>query len=211
MPHALVICFGRGNQERAWRAFDEAVSADTPRVLLCDTYGDEIEEVTRAVEAVPDLDSVRVDTTGSRRGDFRHILRELRWTLDAAGHEDVDIFASGGLDPAALRDLRDVADGFGVGSHVSNADPVDFALDIVAVDGEATAKRGKLPGKKAVYRTADGGHHVGLADRAAPAEAESLLAPLVRDGEVVREFDVTAAARRARADAAAVGFRDDDK
>jgi nicotinate phosphoribosyltransferase len=211
MPHALVICFGRGNQERAWRAFDEAVSADTPRVLLCDTYGDEIEEVTRAVEAVPDLDSVRVDTTGSRRGDFRHILRELRWTLDAAGHEDVDIFASGGLDPAALRELRDVADGFGVGSHVSNADPVDFALDIVAVDGEATAKRGKLPGKKAVYRTADGGHHVGLADRAAPAEAESLLAPLVRDGEVVREFDVTAAARRARADAAAVGFRDDDK
>ena len=206
MPHALVICFGRGNQEAAWRAFDEAVGEDVPRVALCDTYSDEVDESVRAAEAVPDLDSVRIDTTGSRRGDFAHILREVRWSLDAAGHEDVGIFASGGLGPAQIRELRAYADGFGVGSYVSNADPLDFSLDIVEVAGEPAAKRGKLTGRKSVYRTPDGGHHVGLADREGPAEGESLLEPLVRDGEVVREFDLDTAAERAAADADRVGF-----
>jgi nicotinate phosphoribosyltransferase len=206
MPHALVICFGRGNQEQAWRAFDEAVAEDVPRIPLCDTYDDEVEETLRAVETIEDIDSVRIDTTGSRRGDFRHILRELRWKLDARGHEDVGIFASGGITPESIRTLRDTVEGFGVGSYVSNADPVDFALDIVEVDGELAAKRGKLDGKKEVYRTPDGAHHVGLADREGPDNGSPLLRPLVRDGEVVREFDIDAAAERAAIDAENVRF-----
>jgi nicotinate phosphoribosyltransferase len=207
MPHALLICFGRGKQETAWRAFDEAVGPEVPRVALCDTYGDEVDEVLRAVETLGDnLDSVRIDTTGSRRGDLRHIIREIRWELDARGHENVDVFASGGLGPDALRSLRDVADGFGIGGHVSDADPVDFALDIVEVGGEPAAKRGKLSGMKQAYRTPDGGHHVGLAAREGPAAAEPLLEPLIRDGEVVREFDLDAATERALADASATGF-----
>ena len=206
MPHALMIAFGKGNQEDAWRAFDEAVPAETPRIALCDTYSDEVDEVIRAAETIPDLDGVRIDTTGSRRGDFRHILREIRWELDARGHEDVDIFASGGVGPEAIRELRDVADGFGVGSYVSNADPIDFALDIVEVEGELAAKRGKLSGTKQVYRTPDGGHHVGLADREGPADGEPLLEPLLEDGDIVREFDVDAAAERARSDAELVEF-----
>jgi nicotinate phosphoribosyltransferase len=205
MPHALLICFGRGNQEDAWRAFDEAVDPDVPRVTLCDTYSDEVDEVLRAVETLgEDLDSVRLDTTGSRRGDFRHIVREVRWELDARGHGDVDVFVSGGIDPASVRHLRDVVDGFGVGGYVSNADPIDFALDIVAVDGEPAAKRGKLSGTKQAYRTDDGGHHVALADRG--ADGEALLEPLLREGELVREFDIDAAADRALADAEHVGF-----
>ena len=209
MPHALLICFGRGNQETAWRAFDEAVGPDVPRVALCDTFDDEADEALRAAEALGDrLDSVRLDTTGSRRGDFRHIIREVRWTLDAHGHDDVDIFVSGGLGPADLRDLRDVADGFGVGGYVSNADPVDFALDIVAVDGDPTAKRGKLPGVKQVYRTPDGDHHVGLARESGPDDGEALLQPLLRDGEVVADLDlgIDAAAERAARDAELCGY-----
>jgi len=206
MPHALLICFGRGEQEAAWQAFDAAVPEETPRVALTDTYSDEVDEAVRAAEAVPDLDGIRLDTTGSRRGNFRHIIREVRWALDAAGHEDVDILVSGGLGPDQLRELRDVADGFGVGSYVSNADPLDFALDIVEVDGEPAAKRGKLGGVKAVYRTDDGGHHVGLAAHDGPDNAASLMEPLVRDGEIVREFDLDAAIERAAADADAVGF-----
>jgi nicotinate phosphoribosyltransferase len=208
MPHALVICFGKGNQEDAWVAFDEAAPESVPRIALCDTYTDEVDETLRAADALgEDLDSVRIDTTGSRRGDFRHILREVRWALDVRGREDVGLFASGGLGPETLRDLRDVADGFGVGSYVSNADPVDFALDIVEIDGEPVSKRGKLSGRKQVYRTPDGGHHVALADH--DAEGEPLLEPLVRDGEVVREFDLDTAAERARADAERVGFGTD--
>ena len=206
MPHALVICFGRGNQEQAWRAFDEAVGEDVPRIPLCDTYDDEVEETLRAIEAVEDIDSVRIDTTGSRRGDFQHILREIRWKLDARGHEDVGIFASGGIGPDTIRELRDTVEGFGVGSYVSNADPVDFALDIVEVDGELAAKRGKLDGKKEVYRTPDGAHHVGLADREGPAEGSPLLRPLIRGGDVVREFDLDAASERAAIDAENVRF-----
>jgi nicotinate phosphoribosyltransferase len=206
MPHALMICFGRGKQEQAWQAFDEAVGPDVPRVALCDTYDDEVEETLRAVEAVENLDSVRIDTTSSRRGDFQHILREIRWKLDARGHEDIGIFASGGIGPESIRELRDVVAGFGVGSYVSNADPEDFALDLVEVDGDLAAKRGKLDGKKDVYRTPDGAHHVGLADRDGPEDGDQLLEPLIRDGEIVREFDLDAAAERAADDAEVVGF-----
>ncbi|MFC7323179.1 nicotinate phosphoribosyltransferase [Halorubrum rutilum] len=212
MPHALSICFGRGAQEAAWRAFDEAVDESVPRIALCDTYSDEVDETLRAVDALGDrLDGVRLDTTGSRRGDFRHIVREVQWELDARGHADVDVYVSGGLGPADLRELRDVVDGFGVGGYVSNADPVDFALDVVAVDGEPAAKRGKLSGAKAVYRTADGAHAVGLADRSGPEDAESLMEPAIRDGEVVADdiADLAGATKRALADAEAVGYGTD--
>jgi len=209
MPHALSICFGRGEQEAAWRAFDEAVDESVPRIALCDTYSDEVDETLRAVETLGDrLDGARLDTTGSRRGDFRHIVREVQWELDARGHGDVDVYVSGGLGPDDLRELRDAVDGFGVGGYVSNADPVDFALDIVEVNGEPAAKRGKLSGAKEAYRTADGAHAVGLADRSGPEGAEPLMEPVIRDGEVVADdaFDLDAATERALADAEAVGY-----
>jgi nicotinate phosphoribosyltransferase len=204
MPHALVICFGRGEQEAAWQAFDEAVDPDVPRIALVDTYSDEKDEAVRAAETVADLDSVRLDTTSSRRGDFRHIIREVRWELDARGFEDVGIFLSGGLGTARIRELRDVADGFGVGSHISNAEPVDFALDIVAVEGEPAAKRGKLSGTKQVYRTPEGGHHVALEDT--DVDGEPLLEPLLEAGELVADIDLDAAIDRCAADAARVDF-----
>ena len=214
IPHALLLCFGRGEQEAAWQAFDAAVGEDTQRIALCDTFSDEVDESLRAADALGDaLDGVRLDTTGSRRGDFRHIIREVRWELDAAGHEDVDIFLSGGLGVDDLRELRDVADGFGVGSTISNADPVDFALDIVEVDGEAIAKRGKLSGVKSVYRTPDGGHHVGHRDGDAPADGEPLFEPLIRDGDVVEAFDLSlsGATERADSDASLVSFGETDR
>ncbi|MFC4358355.1 nicotinate phosphoribosyltransferase [Halobium salinum] len=207
MPHALMICFGAGKQEEAWTAFDEAVPDDVPRIALCDTYSDEVDEVLRAVDALGDrLSGVRLDTTSSRRGDMRHIVREVKWKLRARGREDVDVFVSGGLGPDDLRELSDVADGFGVGGYVSNATPVDFALDIVERAGEAVAKRGKLSGVKEVYRTRDGAHHVGLRGEDGPEGAESLMEPLVRDGEVVADFDLDAATDRAREDAELTGF-----
>jgi nicotinate phosphoribosyltransferase len=208
MPHALVICFGAGDQEAAWRAFDEAVAPDVPRVALVDTYSDEADEALRAAEALADLDSVRLDTTASRRGDFRHIAREVRWKLDEAGHGDVGIFASGGMTPGTMAELRDGVEGFGVGSHVTDADPLDFALDLVEVDGETAVKRGKLP-RKEPYRGPDGEHLVVSHDEEPPADAEPLLEPLVRDAEVVAEFDLDTASERCLEDAAAVDFRGD--
>lgn len=207
MPHALLLCFGQGNQEEAWRAFDAAVGKDVPRVALCDTYSDEVDEVLRAADALDEsLDGVRLDTTSSRRGDFRHIAREVRWELDANGYEDVDIFVSGGISPEKMQELRDIVDGFGIGGYVSNADPIDFALDIVEVEGIPTAKRGKLSGKKQVYRMDDGSHHVGLAHNDRRTDSEGLLVPFIRDGELVQDFHLDAATERAMADAKNTGF-----
>jgi nicotinate phosphoribosyltransferase len=209
MPHALLLCFGRDEQAAAWQAFDAAAGDDVQRIALCDTFTDEVDESLRAADALGDaLDGVRLDTTGSRRGDFRHIIREVRWELDAAGHEDVEVFVSGGLGVDDLRELRDVADGFGVGSAISNADPVDFALDIVEVDGEGVSKRGKLSGVKSVYRTSDGGHHIGHRAGDPPDDAESLLEPLIRDGDVVDGIDLSlaAATERADRDGSLIGF-----
>ncbi|WP_331234877.1 nicotinate phosphoribosyltransferase [Natronorarus salvus] len=205
MPHALVLCFGRGEQEAAWLAFDEAVGESVPRIALCDTFTDEADETLRAAEALGDrLSGVRIDTTGSRRGDFRHILREVRWELDSRGFEHVELFASGGITPETMREIRDVVDGFGIGSAITDAPPVDFALDIVEIAGEAISKRGKLSGVKEVYRTADGGHHVGLRGRDGPEDGEALFEPLLRDGEVVRETDWEGARARLREDCSAV-------
>jgi nicotinate phosphoribosyltransferase len=57
---------------------------------------------------------------------------------------------SGGLGEEEVLALRDVADGFGVGTTLSNAPTIDFALDIVEVEGVPFAKRGKMSGGKQV-------------------------------------------------------------
>ncbi|MEO2240491.1 MAG: nicotinate phosphoribosyltransferase, partial [Euryarchaeota archaeon] len=41
MPHAFILIFG--DQRRAWRAFDEHVPEDVPRIALVDTFYDEVE------------------------------------------------------------------------------------------------------------------------------------------------------------------------
>jgi len=151
MPHALMLAFGKERKTEAWTAFNEAVGDDVPRTVLADTFTDEVDETLEAAEVLgDDLDAVRLDTTGSRRGDFEHIIKEVRYKLEEAGREDVDIFVSGGLGATEVADLREVVDGFGVGSAISNADPVDFSLDIVEREGEPISKRGKLSGVKDV-------------------------------------------------------------
>jgi nicotinate phosphoribosyltransferase len=98
-----------------------------------------------------DLASVRLDTPGSRRGDFKKIIEEVRWELDLRGFEHVKILASGGLDEAEIDSLADVVDAFGVGTSLSNAPVIDFSLDIVEIDGTPVAKKGKESGSKKTY------------------------------------------------------------
>src|SRR3989442_5913094 len=119
---------------------------DVPRIALVDTYYDEKTESIMAAEALgKDLYGVRLDTPGSRRGDLAEIIREVRWELDARGFDKVKIFVSGGLDEHSVgRYARAGADGFGVGSAVSSAPAVDFAMDIVVIEGRLVATRGKL-------------------------------------------------------------------
>ena len=152
MPHALIIAFG--DQVKAWKAFDEVMPPDVPRVTLVDTYFDEKIESIMAAEALKDrLYGVRLDTPGSRKGNFPELIREVRWELDVRGYKHVKIFVSGGLNEESVKVLSEVgADAFGVGTSVSNAPTIDFAMDIIELEGKLVAKRGKLGGKKQVWR-----------------------------------------------------------
>jgi len=152
MPHPMILMFG--DQKAAWRAFNEVVPRKVPRIALVDTICDEKFESLMAAEALgKELYGVRLDTPGSRRGDFLEIVREVRWELDARGHSGVKIFASGGLDEGSVSRLAEgPVDGFGVGTSVSNAPTVDYSMDLVEVKGKPTSKRGKYGGRKQVWR-----------------------------------------------------------
>jgi nicotinate phosphoribosyltransferase len=80
----------------------------------------------------------------------------VRWELDLHGHPEVGVFVSGGLDEVKVKELVAAgASGFGVGTAISNAPTVDFALDIIEKDGKPIAKRGKFAGRKYVFRCPD--------------------------------------------------------
>jgi nicotinate phosphoribosyltransferase len=150
MAHATILILG---EERAWRAFDETMEEDVPRVALVDTFQDEKFGAIAAAEVLGDrLAAVRLDTPGSRRGDFAAILREVRWELDVRGFGHVKIFVSGGLDETEVRALNQLVDAFGIGTWISSGPVVDFSLDVVEVDGAPKAKRGKLSGRKRLWR-----------------------------------------------------------
>src|SRR5436309_3498118 len=108
MPHALVIVLG-GPRE-AFAAVHKYLEAKIPRIALVDTYYDEKTEALLAVEAIPDLTGVRLDTPASRRGNFPAIVREVRWELDLRGHKDVQIFVSGSVDEKTIPALVEAGD-----------------------------------------------------------------------------------------------------
>lgn len=186
MPHAMIICFG--DQIKAWKSFDEVVDAEVPRTMLVDTYFDEKTEAVMAVENVENVEAVRLDTPSSRRGKFRKIVEEVRWELDIRGRKDVKIFVSGGLTLNDVLELRDIVDAFGVGTAISGAKPIDFALDIVEKEGRFVAKRGKRGGMKQVYRDWKKlEDEVRLFKDDAVDGREALLKKFIEKGEVLLE------------------------
>ncbi|MDD3857727.1 MAG: nicotinate phosphoribosyltransferase [Methanoculleus sp.] len=180
MPHAFVMCYPR--EEDAWCAFDREAGPEVPRIMLADTFSDEADEAVRA--AACGATAVRLDTPRSRRGDMRAIVEEVRWELDVNGYPDVKIFLSGGLTRAEVAAYRDVADAFGIGGAIANAPVIDFAMDIVEMEGRPYAKRGKRSSAKQVYEVA--GRRVTLPLAApAPEGGVPLLARCIERGAVV--------------------------
>jgi len=192
MPHALILAFG--DQREAWKAFDEVVEPDVPRIMLVDTLFDEREEALMAARLLGEkLYGVRLDTPSSRRGDMRQIVEEVRWTLDINGFKHVKIVVSGGLDEKEIIRLRDIVDAFGVGTSISMPPSVDISADIVEVyeDGawKPFTKRGKLPGAKQVYRRRPGLNDI-IRPMNEPGDIpegyRELLVKYIEDGEVLR-------------------------
>ena len=148
MPHALIIVIG--DTVKATLAFDKRMPAGVPRVSLVDTFKDEAEESLRVAQALGGrLESVRLDTPAERGRVTPDLVKEVRARLDLAGFEKVGIFVSGGLDPERIGLFLDSGapvDGFGVGSHISRAKPIDFTADLHELEGKPIAKRGRIPG-----------------------------------------------------------------
>jgi len=151
MPHALILLMG--DTVEATKAFDEVIEPKIKRVSLIDTFNDEKIEAIRVAEALgKKLFAVRLDTPSSRRGDFQKIIEEIRWELNLRGFNHVKIFVSGGLDENRILTLNPLVDAYGVGTSITNARVIDFAMDIIEIDGKPLAKRGKMSGSKSVLR-----------------------------------------------------------
>ena len=185
MPHALMLIFG--DEEEAWKAFDEHLPSEIPRIALVDTFCDERESALKAAKLLKErLKGVRLDTPSSRRGNMRAIVEEVKWTLRLHGFE-VPIIVSGGLDEQNIGELKDLVDAFGVGTSIAFPPSVDVSADVVEVmEGGKwvpRSKRGKLPGFKQVYRKEC------FEDTTVPwgeeAEGRPLLKKVMENGEVL--------------------------
>ncbi len=146
VPHAAVLI--TGSTVEVARAYHEVIPEEDKRVILVDTFHDEVRETMRvAQEMGEDLDAVRLDTPSERGRVTPALVRETRAWLDKEGFEHVEVFVSGGVDPERIPRLVEAgADGFGVGSYIAEADPLFMTMDIKEVDGVDVAKRGRLPG-----------------------------------------------------------------
>ncbi len=200
MPHALLIIyrFVKGDHSKGWEAFHKYMPADVPRILLVDTFSDEVEEAIKAVETVgpENVFGIRLDTPSSRRGNFAYIIREVKWKLAIRGYKHIKIVVSGGIDEDAIPELKEAgAEAFGIGSAIATAPFIDYAMDIVSLwDGEKwvpLAKRGKFDGRKQVWRKIDEDKillRVLPENEKGPEGYEPLLVKWIENGKIIREL-----------------------
>jgi nicotinate phosphoribosyltransferase len=148
MPHALILVVG--DTVKATMLFDKHMPPEVPRVSLVDTFKDEAEESLRVAEALgKKLKSVRLDTPKELGGVTVELVKRVRAKLDSGGFNQVGIFVSGGFTPEKIRNFKEhgaPVDGYGVGSYISGAKPIDFTADLHEIEGKPIAKRGRIPG-----------------------------------------------------------------
>jgi len=150
MPHSLLLILG---EEEGWALYDKIIDPALGRIALVDTYCDEKGASVRAAKIIKNLNAVRLDTPSSRRGNFADIVREVRWELNRNGFNNVGIVVSGGIKEMDIPGLKEAgATAFGVGTAISSAPSIDFAMDIVSIEGIPKTKRGKFSGEKNVFR-----------------------------------------------------------
>ena len=165
MAHAYVQA--HDDELDAFRAFVR-VYPDT--ILLVDTYDtlDGVRKVVRLAEELGDdfrVRGIRLDSV-----DLAELARGARRILDAAGLDQVRIFASGGLDEWKVQALVAAGapiDGFGVGTAMgvsADAPSLDMVYKLTEYGGQGRLKlsTGKpvLPGPKQLFRVEESGRAV---------------------------------------------------
>ncbi|MFP4108288.1 MAG: nicotinate phosphoribosyltransferase [Desulfonatronovibrio sp.] len=143
-------------------AFKSFASLYPRTVLLVDTY-DTLEGVRKVIDLAKSMgDDFKVRAVRLDSGDLLELSRKARLTLDSAGLNKVEIFASGGLDEDAIQELLESGapiDGFGVGTSLGVAEDapsldIAYKLSEYAGRGRLKLSSGKpiLPGRKQVFR-----------------------------------------------------------
>jgi nicotinate phosphoribosyltransferase len=159
VPHGLIAAFG-GDTVAASRAFAERFGNEMNVTVLVDFENDSVRTALAVAEALGErLWGVRLDTSErmvdralwDRMGEFRptgvnpELVRLVREALDDAGHQRVQIVASGGFDAAKIREFEQLGapvDAYGVGSSLVRGEN-DFTADVVRLEGRPTAKAGR--------------------------------------------------------------------
>jgi nicotinate phosphoribosyltransferase len=209
MAHSFVTAFS--GELDAFRAYARAFPDSA--ILLLDSY-DTIEGARKAVAVARELAAGGRSIAGVRldSGDLFALSREVRGILDEAGFPEVRIVVSGGLDEHDVEGLLAMGapiDAFGIGTRLNvsaDAPSLDLVYKLVRYGDRDVLKlsEGKETwvGRKALYRTRDDagaivGDVLALAEERPPEGAGgSLLEPVMRGGELLREHPSLADVRR---------------
>lgn len=191
MAHSFITSFTE--EIDAFYAFAESFPDQT--VLLIDTY-DTLEGAKKAVKVSRDmrkrgkvLKGVRLDS-----GDMSVLSKEVRNLLDRAGENEVQIFASGGMDEYKIEGFSKNSapiDAYGIGTKMgvsADAPYTDSAYKLVEYQGRPVLKlsTGKktLVGRKQVFRRQVDGKMAKdiIALRQEQVEGEPLLMQVMQKG-----------------------------
>jgi nicotinate phosphoribosyltransferase len=159
VPHSLIASYG-GDTVLAAQKFADWAPADMNVTVLVDFENDSVRTALEVADALGGrLWGVRLDTSESlvdrslwnELSDFQptgvneRLVWNVREALDAAGHRDVKIVASGGFTVEKIRAFEDggvPVDAYGVGSSLIRGSN-DFTADVVMTDGRPAGKVGR--------------------------------------------------------------------
>jgi nicotinate phosphoribosyltransferase len=189
-------------------SFESFAALYPETTLLVDTY-DTLDGVRKIVELSRKLGhrfqvrALRLDS-----GDLGSLAFQTRKILDEAGLQNLQIFASSGLDEYKIQELVHSGapiDAFGVGTKmavIADAPELDMAYKLVEYAGKGrlklSTKKLLYPGRKQVIRQIENGRMVGDVigrfDESLPGE--QLLKPILVRGQPVAQIKLAESRKR---------------
>jgi nicotinate phosphoribosyltransferase len=159
VPHALIAAYG-GDTVAAAKAFADRFAGEMNVTVLVDFENDSVRTALDVADALGGkLWGVRLDTSERmvdralwhEMGEFKPtgvnpvLVERVRQALDGAGHEGVQLVASGGFTADKIRHFEELGtpvDAYGVGSSLVRGQN-DYTADVVRVEGRECAKAGR--------------------------------------------------------------------
>ena len=148
MSHSLVLIMGE--TVRAALAFDRHMEKNVPRVVLIDTFKDEVEEAIQVGKALKEsLRGIRIETPPERGGITPSLVEEISLKLKGENIDRAEIYVSGDLSPEDISkyvEEKSPVSGFAIDNYIARGSNIKFRADIKNIDGNDIARRGRKPG-----------------------------------------------------------------